>query len=159
MYRNFVGALQGRNIQPIGIKFGTKFSLDVNKNWLVYGDFRPKRVEMVGGWNIKKFITTLIWMIPVWLQMDNILLINLYNICLKSFLIGVEPLRNLPLPTACRTDFFYGLCPGDPQKITSIEIPGSFTGPGQSSPKRCRSFSLFLVKYFILGLSSWINTF
>ena len=24
-------------------------------------------------------------MIPVWLQMDNILLINLYNFCLKKF--------------------------------------------------------------------------
>ena len=30
---------------------------------------------MEGGWNLKKFITTLIRMIPVWLQMANILLI------------------------------------------------------------------------------------
>ena len=32
MYRNFVGALEDRNVQWIAIKFGTKFSLDVNKN-------------------------------------------------------------------------------------------------------------------------------
>ena len=43
-------------------------------------------------------------MVPVWLQMANILL-NLYNFYLKRFLIGavergVDPLRNLPLPTA-----------------------------------------------------------
>ena len=28
----------GRNVQPIAIKFGRKFSLDVNKNLLVFGD-------------------------------------------------------------------------------------------------------------------------
>ena len=83
------GCAAGRIVQPIVIKFGTKFRLDVTKNWLVFGDFSPKGVEMVGGgWNLKKFITTLIWMILVWLQMVNILLINPYNFCLKSFLIG-----------------------------------------------------------------------
>ena len=75
----------GRNVQPIAIKFGTKFSLDVNKNWIDFGDFSPKGVEMVGGWNLKKLITMLIWMLPVWLQMGNILLINLYNLCEKFF--------------------------------------------------------------------------
>ena len=35
------------NVQPIVIKFGTKF--DVNKNWLVFGDFSPKGMEIVGG--------------------------------------------------------------------------------------------------------------
>ena len=49
MYRNFVGALQALNVEPIAIKFGTQFSLDVFKNWLVFGDFIPKGVEMVGG--------------------------------------------------------------------------------------------------------------
>ena len=44
----------GRNVQPITIKFSTKFSLDVNKNWLVFGDFSPKGVEMVGGVEILK---------------------------------------------------------------------------------------------------------
>ena len=44
MYRNFAG----RNVQPIAIKFGTKFSLDVKKNLLVYGDFSTKGVDMVG---------------------------------------------------------------------------------------------------------------
>ena len=88
----FCGWAAGRNVQPIAIIFGTKFSLDVNKNWLDFGDFSPKRMEIVGGWNRKKFITTLIcvnvWYQPVWLQMVNILLINLYNFCLKIFLIG-----------------------------------------------------------------------
>ena len=67
MYRNFDGGIRGveivsqfcgcaagRNVQPIAIKFGTKFSLDVNKNWVVFGDLSPKGVEMVGGWNLKK---------------------------------------------------------------------------------------------------------
>ena len=31
----FCGCTAGRNVQPIAIKFGTKFSLDVNKNGLV----------------------------------------------------------------------------------------------------------------------------
>ena len=47
IYRNFVGA--GRNVQPIEIKFGTQFSLDVNKNWLIFGDFSSKGVEIVWG--------------------------------------------------------------------------------------------------------------
>ena len=55
----FCGYAAGRNVQPIAIKFGTKFSLDVNKNWLDFGVFSPKGVEMVGGWNLKKIITKL----------------------------------------------------------------------------------------------------
>ena len=43
----FCGCAAGRNVQPIAIKFGTKFSLDVNKNWLVFGDFSPKGVEIL----------------------------------------------------------------------------------------------------------------
>ena len=44
----FCGCAAGRNLQPIAIKFGTKFSLDVNTNWLDFGDFSLKGVEMVG---------------------------------------------------------------------------------------------------------------
>ena len=69
--------LQAATFNRLQIKFGTKFSLDVNKNQLVFGDFSPKGVEMVGVWNLKKIITTLIWMILVWFQTANILLINL----------------------------------------------------------------------------------
>ena len=78
----------GPQRSPIAIKLGTKFCLDVNKNWLLFSDFSPKWVEIVGCWNLKKFITTLIWMIPVWLQMTIILLINLNNLYLKSFSKG-----------------------------------------------------------------------
>ena len=52
----FCGCAAGRNVQPIAITFGKQFSLDVNKNWLVFGNFSPKRVEMVGSWNLKKLI-------------------------------------------------------------------------------------------------------
>ena len=79
----FCGWAAGHNIQPIAIKFGRKFSLDVSKNWLVFGDYSPNGVEIVGGWNLKKIITTLIWMKPVWLKMVYILLINLYNVYLN----------------------------------------------------------------------------
>ena len=50
----FCGCAAGRKVQPIAMKFGTKFSLDVTKNLFVFGDFSPKGVEMVGGWNLKK---------------------------------------------------------------------------------------------------------
>ena len=43
------GRAAGRNVQQIAIKFDTKFSLDVTKNRLVFGDFSPKGVEMIGG--------------------------------------------------------------------------------------------------------------
>ena len=44
----FCGCTAGRNVQPIAIKCGTKFSLYVNKNWLDFGDFCHKGVELVG---------------------------------------------------------------------------------------------------------------
>ena len=43
----FCGSAAVRNVQLIAIKFGTQFSLNVNKNWLVFGDFSPKGVELV----------------------------------------------------------------------------------------------------------------
>ena len=50
----YYGCAAGRNVQPIAIKFGTKFSLDVNKNWLVFGDVSLKGVDMVGDIEIIK---------------------------------------------------------------------------------------------------------
>ena len=50
----FCGCAAGRIVQPIAIKFGTKFSLDVSNNWLDFGDFSPKGVEMVGGVEVLK---------------------------------------------------------------------------------------------------------
>ena len=63
-----------------------------------------------GGWNLKKIIMTLIWMIPVWLQMVTILRLNLYNLYLKCVVQRGDknPFRNLPLPTACRRAFSVG---------------------------------------------------
>ena len=43
----FCGCASGLNVQLTAIKFGTKFSLDVNKNWLVFDDFSPKGVEIL----------------------------------------------------------------------------------------------------------------
>ena len=40
----FCACAEGRNVQPIAIKFGIKFSLNANKNWLIFGDFSPKGV-------------------------------------------------------------------------------------------------------------------
>ena len=45
----FCGCAAGRSVQPNAIKFNSKFSLDVNKNWLVFGYFCPKGVKIMGG--------------------------------------------------------------------------------------------------------------
>ena len=44
----FSGCAAGRNVQPIAIKYGIKFSPNVNKNLLDFSDFSTKGVEMVG---------------------------------------------------------------------------------------------------------------
>ena len=44
----------GLNVQPIAIKVGIKFSLDVNKRCLVFGDLGPKGVQKVVGIEILK---------------------------------------------------------------------------------------------------------
>ena len=45
----FCGCAAGRNVQPIAIKFGTKFSLDVNKKGLDFGDFSLQEGGNGGG--------------------------------------------------------------------------------------------------------------